>query len=110
VSGEQSSGRTLEILRLQKSSGHIFTIYASKNEAVFHEVEIHSLSFVPSMLTKNVLGAFSQFMRQKTRNFAVNETHFGSSLLARFAKIFSGAFLRFMRPKTKLFAVKFRQI
>ena len=49
-------------------------------------------------------------MRRKTKNFAVNETHFGSAPLARFTKIFPGAFLRFTRPKTKLFAVKFKQI
>jgi len=49
--------RIIEVLRLQglrKRSGHIFTVYASKNEGVCCEVK----------------------------------THFGSSLLAKFAKIF----------------------
>jgi len=70
--------RISEVLRLQglqKFSGRIFTIYASKNEAVCREVQ----------------------------------THFGSSLPARFPEVL-GALSRFMRPKMKLFAVKFRGI
>jgi len=70
--------RISEVLRLQglqKFSGRIFTIYASKNEAVCREVQ----------------------------------THFGSSLPARFPEVL-GALSRFMRPKMKLFAVKFRRI
>jgi len=49
-------------------------------------------------------------MRPKTKNFALNQTHFGRSPLARFTKKFPAAFVRFTRAKTKLFAVKFRQI
>jgi len=38
------------------------------------------------------------------------QTHFRSSLRARFTEKVLGAFSRFMRPKTKLFGVKFKRI
>ena len=38
------------------------------------------------------------------------QTHFGSSLPARFTKKVLGAFPRFVCPKTELFAVKFRRL
>jgi len=38
------------------------------------------------------------------------QTHFGSSLPARFTEKVLGAIPRFVSPKMKLFAVKFRRI
>jgi len=55
----------------EKSSGRIFTIYASKNEAVCREVETHFGSYPLVRFTKKVLGARSRFMRPKTKLFAV---------------------------------------
>jgi len=66
--------RIFEVLRLQglqKSSGRIFTICASKNEAVSCEVQTHFGSSLSASFAENVLGAFSQFMRPKTKLFAV---------------------------------------
>jgi len=55
----------------EKSSGRIFTIYASKNEAVFGEVQTHFRSFRPPRFAEKVLGAISRFMRPKTKLFSV---------------------------------------
>jgi len=66
--------RILEVLRLQvlqKSSRHNFSICASKNEAVCCEVQTHFGSFCLSSFIKKVLGAFSRFLRPKTKWFAV---------------------------------------
>jgi len=46
-------------------------MYASKNEAVCREVQRHSGSFHLARFIKEVLDAFSRFMRQKTKLFAV---------------------------------------
>jgi len=43
----------------------------SKNEAVYCEVQTHFGSFRLSSFTKKVLGAFTRFMRPKTKQFAV---------------------------------------
>jgi len=66
--------RILEALRLrglQKMSGRIFTIYMLKNEAVCREVHTHFASSLPARFTEKLLGAFSRFMRPKTKRFAV---------------------------------------
>ena len=55
----------------RKSSGHNFSICASKNEAVCYEVQTHFGSFHLSRFIKKVLGAFSQFMRPKTKLIAM---------------------------------------
>jgi len=55
----------------RKSSGHNFSIYASKNEAVCCEVQMHFGSFRFSRVMKKILGAFSRFVRLETKLFAV---------------------------------------
>ena len=55
----------------KKSSGRIFPIFASKNEAVCHEVQAHFGSSRLARFVKNVLGAFSRFVRPKAKLFAV---------------------------------------
>ena len=52
-------------------SGRIFTIYASKNEAVCREVHRHFGSFHLAIFPEEVLGALSRFMRPKMKLFAV---------------------------------------
>jgi len=66
--------RILEVLRmqgLQKVSGRIFWIFASKNYAVCCEVQVHFRSSLPARFTKRFLGAFSRLMRLKTKMSAV---------------------------------------
>jgi len=46
-------------------------ICASKNEAVCCEVQTHFGSFRLARFVKKVLGAFSRFLRPKTKLFAV---------------------------------------
>jgi len=55
----------------KKSSGRIFPIYASKNEAVCRGAQTHFESSVPASFTENVLGAIPRFARPKTKLFAV---------------------------------------
>ena len=55
----------------KKSSGHIFPIYASKNEAVCCEVQTHFGSSLPASFTEKVLGAIPRFVHPKTKLFAV---------------------------------------
>jgi len=55
----------------KKGSWRNSTICASKNEAVCCEVQTHFGSFRLSSFIKKVLGAFSRFMRPKTKQFAV---------------------------------------
>ena len=57
--------------RCIKSSGHFCKIYASKNEAVCRDVQTHFGSSPQSSVTKRFVGAISQFMRPKTKLFAV---------------------------------------
>jgi len=54
-----------------KCSGRIFTICASKNEAVCCEIETHFESSLPASFKEKVLGAISQFVRPKTKLFEV---------------------------------------
>jgi len=55
----------------RESSGHIFTIYVFKTEAVFCEVHTRFASYLAASFAEKVLGAISQFMRPKTKLFAV---------------------------------------
>jgi len=66
--------RILKVLRCKvyrKSSGRNFTIYASKNEAVRHEVQTNFGRCPPARFTEKVLGAISRFMRPKMKLFAM---------------------------------------
>jgi len=67
------SRRILEVFTLQvkKSSGRIFSIFASKNEGIFREVQTHFGSSLPASFTEKVLGAISLVVRPKTKRFAV---------------------------------------
>jgi len=55
----------------RKSSGRNSTICVSKNEAVCCVIQTHFESSCLASFTNKVLGAFSQFMRPKTKLFAV---------------------------------------
>jgi len=66
--------RILEIFPFdvyKESSGRIITIFASKNGAVCREVQTQFESSPNSGFTKRFLGAFSPFLRPKTKLFAV---------------------------------------
>jgi len=54
-----------------ESSGRNFTVYASKDEAVCLGVQTHFGSSLPASLAEKVLGAYSRFLRPKTKRFAV---------------------------------------
>jgi len=55
----------------KKSSGRIFPVCASKNEAVCREVQMHSGTSLPASFTEKVVGVNPRFMRPKTKLFAV---------------------------------------
>jgi len=59
----------------EKSSGHIITICASKNETVCRKVQTHFGSSPRPRFTEKVLDKFSRFMCPKTKLFAVKFTH-----------------------------------
>jgi len=62
---------------------------------------------------KKVLGAFSRFLRPKTKGISREvQTYFGNSLPASFTEKVIGKISRGVHPtpKTKRFAVKFRRI
>ena len=54
-----------------KSCGHNFSICASRNEAVFCEVQTHFESTLPASFTEKLLGTIPRFLRPKTKLFAV---------------------------------------
>jgi len=56
----------------KKSSGRIFSIYASKNEAVCREIQTHFGSSLPASFTEKVVGAIPRFVRPKTKLLVVN--------------------------------------
>jgi len=93
--------------------GHISTSL-SQVAARIHSSERGSeafLKFPLARFTKNVLGAFSQFMRLENEAVCCEvQTHFGSFCLLSFIKVALGAFSRFALHKTKLLFVKFRHI
>jgi len=55
----------------EKSYGRNVTIYVSKNEGISREVQMHFGSSLPARFTEKALGAFSRFLRPKTKLFAV---------------------------------------
>jgi len=83
-----------------------FTIYVSKNEAVCCLVQTHFGSFRLASLIIKVVGAFSRFLRPKTKLFVVKFRRILEILcLQGLQKKVLGAISQFIRPKTKLFAV-----
>jgi len=103
----------LEVFTLQvkKSSGRIFSIFASKNEGICCEVQTHFGNSLPASFTEKVLGAISRVVRPKTKRFAVEFRRILEVLcLARFIKKVLDAFSQFFHPKVKLFSVGFRRI
>ena len=63
--------KVFSIQTLWKSSWCNFTINASKNEAVCHEVQTHFACFLRASFLKTFLGAFSRFLRPQTKLLAV---------------------------------------
>ena len=55
----------------RESSGQIFTIDVSKNEAVCCEVHTHFGSYLPASFAEKDVGAISQFVPPKTKLYAV---------------------------------------
>jgi len=105
--------RILEVLCLQvlkKRLSRNSTICASKSEAVCREVQTHFGSSLPASFTEKVVGAIPQFMRPKTKLFALKFRRILGVLCLRVLQTILGAIPRFVRPKMKLFAVKFRHI
>jgi len=94
----------------EESFGRIITIYASRNEAVFCEVQTDFVSSPLARFTEKVHGALSRFMRSKTKLFALEFRRILEVPCLQFCRKFLGAYSRFLRLKTKLFAVKFRRI
>ena len=94
-----------------KSSGHNFSICASKNEAVCCEVQTHFGGFHFSSFIKKSSGRIFPIYASKNKAVCREiQMHFGSFLPASFTEKVVGAIPRFVRPKTKLIAVKFRRI
>ena len=85
----------------------IFTTYASKNEAVFCEVQTDFETSLPARFTEKS----SCRMRPKTGLFVVKLRRILEVFcFARFMTKVPGVFSRFMCPKTRLFPAKFRRI
>ena len=84
----------------RKGSGRNSTICESKNEAVCCEVQTHFGSFRLSSFIKNVLGAFSRFMRPKMKLFAVESDVFWKFSACEFTAKVLGAIPRFV-PKNE---------
>jgi len=55
----------------KKKSGHIFTIYMSKNTAVCCGIQTHFASFRLARFVKNILGTLSRFMHPKIKPFTL---------------------------------------
>jgi len=82
-----------------KCSGRIFTIYASKNEAVCCEVQAHFLSSFLASFNRKSSGCNSSNCASKNEAVVREvQTHFGSYLPASFTQKLLGANPRFMRP------------
>jgi len=56
----------------EKNPRYIFRIYASKNEAVCCEVQMHFGSSLPAKFTEKVLGSLPRFMCPKMNLFAAD--------------------------------------
>jgi len=55
----------------KKSSGRIFSIFASKHEGISRELQTHFGSSLPASFTEKVLGEISRVVHPKTKRFAV---------------------------------------
>jgi len=82
----------------------------SENEAVCNEVQTHFGSSLLASFAEKVLGAYSRFMRPKTKLFVVEFRRILEVFPCKLHKKDMGAFSRFLRAKTELFAVKLRRI
>jgi len=96
--------------RLQKCFGRIFTIFASKNEAAFCEIQAHSGSSLPASFKKKLWAQFHDLCVQKWSCLLWSSDAFWKFSPCKLCKKVVGTFSRFVHPKTKLFAVKFRCI
>jgi len=97
-------------------------VYSKKLWVQFHDLCVQQQSGLllisdafqklsPCQLDKNVLGAFSQFLRPKTKVFAVKFRCILEVLcLQSLQKKVPGAMSRYVCPKTKQFSEKFRRI
>jgi len=95
----------------EKISGLIFTIFASKNEAICCEVQVCLRSSLPTRFPEKSYGHI--FMIYVSKNEAVScevQTHLGSFHFARFIKKDLGTLSGLLHPNTKLFALEFRCI
>ena len=111
VTAYRSFRRIFAIRRLQglwRSSGRIFLIFVSQTKLSSSSDAYFELS--PSNVYKNVLGAFSRFLRPKTNLLAVKSIRILEVFTLQVKKKVVGAFSRFLRPKTKVFPVNFRCI
>ena len=72
----------------EESSGRIFTINASKNEAVCCEVQTHFWSSLPARFTESFGRIFTIYVSKNEVVSCEVQTHFGSFHLARFIKKF----------------------
>jgi len=95
----------------RKSSGRIFTIYASKTKLFFTWSSDVFLKFSACKVHSKSFGRnFTIYASKNEAVFREVQTHARSSLPARFAEKILCAISRLMWPKTKLFAVKFRRM
>jgi len=83
----------------EESFGHIFTIYASKNEAVSCKVQTHFGSFHLARYVTKVLGTLSRFLLPQTNVCHEVQTDFGSFLHANFIQKLHAHFLDFCIQK-----------
>jgi len=83
----------------RKSSGRNFTISASKNDAVCHEVQTQFGSTPFARFTEKVLGAISRFMRPKRSRLLWSWDAFWKFSLCEVHEKVLSAISRFMRPK-----------
>jgi len=67
----QTQFRNFPLASLQKSSGRIFTIYASRNDATSCEVQTHFGGFHLARYITKVLGALSRSLRPQTKLFGM---------------------------------------
>jgi len=91
----------LEVFTLQgkKSSGRIFSIFASKNEGICREVQTHFGISLPASFTEKVLGNFISCASKNEAVCCEGQRHLGSFRLARLQKKFWVHFLAFCVQK-----------
>ena len=95
----------------RKGSGRVFTIYASKNEAVCCWVQVHFRSSLPARFTqKDFWAHFHDLCVQKWSCFLRSSDTFRTFSPYEVYKKVLGTLSRRLRPKTKLFALELRRI